>query len=276
MTCVHASRDAGTPNAVAGVIAEGALDGGAPTPVPIAEGALDGGAPPVPIAEGALDGGAPMPVPIAEGALDGGAPMPVPIVCASRATGAIAGVAAHGWTLRMPGASAVAGTPGVAASPRTSGACSAARTARAVRNRASGDFASRTLTTRSSASDAFAHRDRSGGGATWRCMPIKPPVPPSKNGGRPVTIAKITQPNAYRSLRASRSRRPSHCSGDMYSGVPTSAPVAVRTVAWCASLAIPKSTTIARLRSREMMMFSGLRSRWITPASCAAASADAT
>ncbi len=61
----------------------------------------------------------------------------------------------------------------------------------------------------------------------WRCAPINPPVPLATNGSRPVTIWNSVQPSEYRSVRWSTTRAPSHCSGDMYCGVPRIVPVTV-------------------------------------------------
>ncbi len=65
----------------------------------------------------------------------------------------------------------------------------------------------------------------------------------------------------------------------MYSGVPTICPVRVRPalIAACASLARPKSISFGSSWfsvSGERITFDGLMSRWITPAWCAASSAQ--
>ncbi|MGC4122506.1 MAG: hypothetical protein QM765_49600 [Myxococcales bacterium] len=86
-------------------------------------------------------------------------------------------------------------------------------------------------------------------------------------------------PRAYRSARPSISS-PTHCSGDMYSGVPTTRPAAVTPglPEFCApSLAMPKSTSLTNWvlpPRRTRKMFSGLRSRWTTLAAWAACSAS--
>jgi hypothetical protein len=95
-------------------------------------------------------------------------------------------------------------------------------------------------------------------------------------------------PMEYRSLRAS-SGSPLPCSGDMYSGVPTSVPLEVSgpfaMLVTCeprslVSLAIPKSHTFTTSAGRpssstpgRIMMFSGFRSRCTTPSPCANCSA---
>jgi hypothetical protein len=69
------------------------------------------------------------------------------------------------------------------------------------------------------------------------------------------------------SLRAVSSP-PLSCSGDMYSGVPSSAAPPLKSSDRPAS---PKSVTLTFPFS-SIITFEGLRSRWMTPASCAAAS----
>src|SRR6185503_3335490 len=69
---------------------------------------------------------------------------------------------------------------------------------------------------------------------------------------------------------------PIACSGAMYSGVPIATPGLVSWRSRPALRAMPKSSTLTKsaLPSRETRKtFSGLRSRWTTPAECAAASA---
>ena len=66
------------------------------------------------------------------------------------------------------------------------------------------------------------------------------------------------------------------CSGAMYSSVPTVTPIAVSPL-WPCRRARPKSTILSaygRPRSPIRKMLSGLTSRWMAPAACAAASAD--
>jgi hypothetical protein len=101
---------------------------------------------------------------------------------------------------------------------------------------------------------------------------------PSNGAGPPSAIHSATQ-NANWSLRASTSP-PSHCSGAMYFGVPTTAPSTLRlcpgSVVCAASTrrplsARPKSLTRGR-PSLPMSTFSGLKSRCTSPASCAACS----
>lgn len=69
--------------------------------------------------------------------------------------------------------------------------------------------------------------------------------------------------------------RPSMISGAMCAGEPTSVPVTVIRSSMSISRAMPKSMSL-RTPSSRTMTFSGLRSRWMTPASCACASAAAS
>ena len=86
------------------------------------------------------------------------------------------------------------------------------------------------------------------------------------------------------STRPSVSPRPAACSGAMYSGVPNTAPARVRRGPFgsparpAATFAMPKSTILTKSGrpSRSIRnTFSGLRSRWTMPLSCAAPSARA-
>ena len=78
------------------------------------------------------------------------------------------------------------------------------------------------------------------------------------------------QPSAYMSAGAADSR-PSACSGDQYSGVPRSAPIAVTgsEPELRAIRARPKSVVTTRPLLRSIKMFAGVRSRCTTPFSCA-------
>ena len=85
---------------------------------------------------------------------------------------------------------------------------------------------------------------------------------------------------------------PRNCSGAMYSSVPTMEPAIVRPAVWgfwgsstpgfpgarrdVADRAIPKSMMRAWSVPVSTMMLAGLRSRWTTPAWCAARSPDTT
>ena len=89
-------------------------------------------------------------------------------------------------------------------------------------------------------------------------------------------------PSACRSLRPSRSFCAAICSGLMYRGDPSIAPVCVRAIASAplvsigASLLMPKSSSLGTIPppwSRWRNTFAGLRSRWMTPLSCARRSA---
>ena len=102
---------------------------------------------------------------------------------------------------------------------------------------------------------------------------------------RPVSISNSTHPNAQMSVRLS-TVFPRACSGDIYAAVPMITPICVApavSVGDCdgspsglgsSAFARPKSNTLTVPSSRTLM-FAGLRSRWITPASCAASSASA-
>ena len=95
-------------------------------------------------------------------------------------------------------------------------------------------------------------------------------------GSCPVNSSNAITPSAYTSVRASMVPS-SHCSGAMYSGVPTSTPAWVLPCREPRSLAMPKSTSFtrcARPRRETRKTFSGLRSRCTTPCSWAAASAS--
>jgi len=67
------------------------------------------------------------------------------------------------------------------------------------------------------------------------------------NATRPVSISQVITPALHRSLRGSTSRGFFTCSGLMYAGVPSSAPVRVRVPippAVSITLAIPKSSSL--------------------------------
>ena len=105
------------------------------------------------------------------------------------------------------------------------------------------------------------------------------------NVGCPASISNSTHPKAQMSARLSTGF-PRACSGDMYAAVPMITPICVAAAVsvgdWLGSpsglgssaFANPKSSTLTVPSSRTLM-FAGLRSRWITPASCAASSASA-
>ena len=118
---------------------------------------------------------------------------------------------------------------------------------------------------------AVAHRD--GGGTsvvtcdqtTWKgTSPVW--------GWWPVSSSNRTMPAEYTSTRASTCPVRA-VSGAMYSGVPSSDPVAVREVD--AARARPKSVTLY-VPSRATSTFSGLTSRWMSPVAWASVSASRT
>lgn len=92
------------------------------------------------------------------------------------------------------------------------------------------------------------------------------------NGARPSTAVKSVAPSDQTS-DAGCGGRPRTRSGEMYAGDPTSRPVLVR-LASSLPRAIPKSVRVARPPGCRITLL-GLTSRWITPASCAAARASA-
>ena len=101
----------------------------------------------------------------------------------------------------------------------------------------------------------------------------------------PVNISKSTTPNAQMSARLS-TVEPRACSGDIYAAVPMITPICVAMAVsvgdskkspagdGSSAFANPKSSTLT-VPSSLTLMLAGLRSRWMTPASCAASSASA-
>ncbi len=149
----------------------------------------------------------------------------------------------------------------------------------ALAGRCVGSLARRLMTTASRSIDTSGARCRSGAGSTNRWAPSTSPAPSWVKGGRPLSISYRMQPSAYRSARWSTSPEPLHCSGDMYVGVPITAPVVVWLTASALplSLAMPKSSSLVRAPvgisgSGTRKMLSGLRSRWTMPWACTAAS----
>ena len=63
--------------------------------------------------------------------------------------------------------------------------------------------------------------------------------------------------------------RPRACSGDQYSGVPSSMPLVVTLVDERASRASPKSETTTRPVALSIRTLPGVRSRWTIPRACA-------
>ena len=116
-------------------------------------------------------------------------------------------------------------------------------------------------------------------------MTVSPP-----NSRRPVSISYSTTPNAQMSARLS-AVRPRACSGAHVSGGAENHALlrhrrrqhrrarqrhcgAAAARRWRDHRARPKSSTFTTSSSRRLM-FAGLRSRWMMPASCAASSASA-
>ncbi len=100
---------------------------------------------------------------------------------------------------------------------------------------------------------------------------MTPPRLSALNGSAPVAANTMIAPQANTSAGAP-ARCPMNTSGAMYVGVPATSPVLVSDMS--AVRAMPKSIT--RGPSGPSSTLSGLRSRWITPASCTAVSAVAT
>ena len=104
------------------------------------------------------------------------------------------------------------------------------------------------------------------------------------NAGEPVSISNSTQPKAQMSVRLSTGW-PLACSGLMYAAVPRTTPAIVPSdvmvidesrpdPSTARAFARPKSSTLTT-PSGVILMFEGLRSRWMTPAPWAASSASA-
>ncbi len=81
-------------------------------------------------------------------------------------------------------------------------------------------------------------------------------------GNWPVRSWNSITPSEYKSLRPSR-RRPANCSGDMYEGVPSTAPV--RVLLASVTRAMPKSVTFTWSMAGLIITLAGFTSRWITP-----------
>lgn len=109
---------------------------------------------------------------------------------------------------------------------------------------------------RRGASGRIVRRDA---GSALRCWSITDSGSPSAKGGLPASSAYSTQPSEYRSLRSSTCF-PSHCSGDMYEGVPMAWPVSVRPTVASTARAIPKSQSFSWPLLRRNKL-AGLRSR---------------
>ena len=150
---------------------------------------------------------------------------------------------------------------------------------RADWKRSAGFFSRQCRTSRSSSDGIFAPETSGSGGSSFRIAFIVSIAESPLNARRPVSISKRTHPNAKMSDRASAGC-PLTCSGAMYPTVPRSVPgsVALASVgdfvsspaAIARCLARPKSRIFAR-PSFVRTTFSGLRSRWTMPLSCAAA-----
>ncbi len=108
------------------------------------------------------------------------------------------------------------------------------------------------------------------GAGAVRCISSSVSRSLARNGSCPVSISKNSTPSAYRS-DCGPACSPRACSGDMYSGVPNTAPFGARRGS-CASAARPKSRIFTKsLRPPRAVsrMLSLFRSRWTTPRSCA-------
>ena len=110
------------------------------------------------------------------------------------------------------------------------------------------------------------------------CAGARPSRRRPRTAARPVRHSKSTQPSEKTSARASMSRSPRACSGAMYPGVPSSAPVRVsslRFVEQARDAEVEDLRPRRRRRSTRKRLL-GLMSRWTTPARCATPSASAT
>ena len=113
------------------------------------------------------------------------------------------------------------------------------------------------------------------GACSKRTCAISPRVSSAMKGGRAVRHLKSRQPSEKTSARAVTPAAPRTCSGDMYPGVPSSAPSLVSRAA-CASRAMPKSSSLGMSVPWSTKTFEGLISRWTMPRACAKASAEAS
>ena len=119
-------------------------------------------------------------------------------------------------------------------------------------------------------------------GCSVKCFVNTPTAEFAVNNCCPVSRLNIMAPNEYTSARASTSS-PRICSGDIKYGVPTIVERSVVSsnagVVGCCSLAKPKSSTLAKSRPpvvRVTKTFSGFKSRWMIPNSCASLNAPHT
>ena len=180
---------------------------------------------------------------------------------------------------RLPGRplAAVAGVPVRVAADGSGAKASRSATASssAPAYRSAGSRASAVAMTAARRGGTVGRSTPTGGAAiAARFATIASPDAPPK-GGSPASISYSTVPSEYTSDRTSRRPLPVDCSGLMYCGVPRYEPGrVVRGAAESSASAMPKSATSACPSCSRM--FSGLMSRWITPARCAASSALAT
>ncbi len=118
-----------------------------------------------------------------------------------------------------------------------------------------------------------------GGSSSWirrRSRHAMPHAAARSSGVVPVSSSYKSTPSEYTSLLVSISSAESPaCSGLMYSGVPTTAPIWVKIVCsvrrWSIALATPKSITLGTGRPSTSVTrtFDGLMSRWMIPFWCA-------
>ncbi len=178
--------------------------------------------------------------------------------------------------------------PGLAPAAGRSGSSNApnrpSRTSATSRRRSAGSFARQRRSTPDTARGTSADSDPQAGSDLMTSARMPVTSSPS-NALRPVSISYTTAPSAHTSVRRSTGR-PRACSGDMYAAVPTMTPIRVAAVMVAASEeapdAGPASRALARPKSRTLtapsfrtLTLAGLRSRWITPAPCAASRASA-
>jgi len=122
-----------------------------------------------------------------------------------------------------------------------------------------GSTASPRASTRDSRAGSVRRRSETGSGGR------EGEASSTSSGRLPSTASSSARQKLYWSLRTSEAC-PRQCSGAMYAGVP-----AKRGACSCTARARPKSVTLTR-PSSPTSTFSGLKSPWMMPARCAAAS----
>ena len=173
------------------------------------------------------------------------------------ADGFAAGVAARSGCAAATGSAAIA-------------TCSAFEKSRPLWKRCAGDLASAFLSTASSSGPSARFSSEGGTGSSRSTLYMMVVVDSPVNGFSPVSSWYSTTPQENRSLRPSTGWLV-NCSGDMYEGVPSTAPVCVSSDA--PMRAMPKSATLTRPPASRIRL-AGLMSRCTTPCACAWSSAS--